>query len=375
MAGTIEPGMGQIFLSHTTTDKPIVNRFSEALRHYDDFKCWLDTDRLFPGDDLLTMITEAVSASSHVIVFWSQNAFQKYESKKGVGDLSWLALEIRTAIAALLRLNRKPIFVRLDDSEFPNELVALFSWSLRIEAIGLLDSSRFDHDLIVWRAANSIVGTIRGRNPLYPPLDMHLNRNGKPVTKARRSFLNYTWVGGTGGNRSGSNYIESLDIYIKKELRGTLVPAVKGDDGGLAYRFSIPSHTAGGWWYAKIFFGPADVGWRTVDLSEYREMRFNARAGNTGAPLCVSFVDNQVSPKAPGHYHETSMQLFTLGNFWRSGSPWILKLDDLDWTAKGYQWNIESVDRGNVNAITLGNGGQTWEPGARWVELKNIVFL
>jgi TIR domain len=365
----------QVFLSHTHADKSVVNRFFEGMRQFSDIRPWIDENELQAGDDLLESLTRAISMSSHVVVFWSKNAFSKYESRRGVGDLSWIALEIRTAIQVLLRINKKIILVRLDDSGFPDELVALFSWRLSVDAIGSTDHSRSDRDRILWRATNSIIGSVRGRNPIYPATKLLPNRNGNPKKKSGYYYFEHSWIGGHDGQKSGVHYIDGLDVYHKQEHRGTVVPAVKYADGSFGFRFSIPNHTSTGWWSVAISFGLGNVGWRTVNLRNHGEMHFTARASDAGAPLSVSFTDNHQGSKSRSGHQETSRQIFRLGSIWRAGSPWILNLNELDWSINGFPDNTQAVNREEVLQIVFNNGGERWEPGIRWIEVKDIVIL
>ncbi len=379
----------QLFLSHTGANKTLVHRFNATLRHYKDIVTWFDSSSLLHGDDLQNEIARGISESSCVIVFWSSHALQKFESNKGIGRLSWISFEIRTAIIISEKLDKRIIFIRLDDTELPVQLAGHFATSLWIDAIGLLDDSRKDHDLIVWRASSEIVGTVRRTRPIFVEPQLFLDKNRKPVRKKTSNgyyyYSDYTWIGGhdSNTNNKGINYIDGYDLFEKqtKIVRATLVPAVKYEDGSIGYRFSLPNHTSTGWWSAAISFALQGFGWRTVDLTSYKEIRFDARADSAGTPLAVSFTDNDLGSHTPSTHQETSSRIFEIGTFWRSGAPWILNLDELDWSIKGFDMgakgyrNTKDVDRQNVLQIVFNNGGKQWNPGFRWIEVKNIVIV
>jgi hypothetical protein len=223
------PGRILVFLSHTGADKPVVSRFCDALSEHKGIIPWLDERQLLAGDDLLG-ITKEVVRSDHVIVFWSKHALRKHKSGRGVANLSWVGLEIRTALEELRRRNRKFALVRLDDAAWPTELKAVFEYRLYVDARGALDATRADRDMIIWRAVNAIVGSLRGRPPIYPTLELlKLEDIASPGTI--HIFFTHSWVMGHrgGGDAWRDDYIESS--FLVDPSSGHRVPAKQYPDG------------------------------------------------------------------------------------------------------------------------------------------------
>jgi hypothetical protein len=363
----------QVFLSHTSVDKPVVERFHETLRQYADIDPWLDK-RMLAGENMLATITRQVAGSDCVLVFWSQHALRKYNSGKGIGGMPWVAFEIWTALEAGQKRRQRFIVVRLDDTPLDLQLVAHFNLTKHVDARGLSGNPRPDHGLIMWRAGIEIVSSLRDRPPIFPTLKL-VRRNGRTLKRDHKYYFQDTWVDGYDRQGVRTNYIECL-------RPGQKAVAVKYDDGGLGYRFCLPNHVEGGFWTAAISFGVSDTDWHTVNLLKYKEMRFNARADKAGGPLAVSFADNHQGSVTESGHQETSNKIFHLGYCWQPGAPLVLRLDELDWSIKGFagnpggnKGNKLDVNRSEVLQIVFNNGGRSWEPGFRWMEVKNIVIL
>lgn len=363
----------QIFLSHTSADKPVVERFYETLRQFDDVVPWLDKQML-AGEDMLATIARQVASSDSVLIFWSRNALKKYRSAEGVGTMPWIAFEIRTALEAGRKQKRRIMVVLLDDTPLHDELIGSFSLTKYIDAKGLLGNPKADHGLIMWRAGLEIVGALRNRRPLYPTLKL-LRRNGRLLKKNHQHYFGDTWVEGYYGGQPRPGYIECL-------RPGNKVPAVKCDDGGFGYRFCVPNHTADSYWVAAISFGVSDTGWHTVNLTDYEEMRFNARADTAGIPLSISFTDNHLGSVTESGHQETSNMIFQLGNRWKPGGAFILRLDALDWSINGFaggkgqnKGNKLDVNRAEILQIVFNNVGLSLKPGSHWIEVRNVVIV
>ena len=365
----------RVFLSHTSVDKPFVKRFSEAFKTYQDVRVWLDEDNVGVGDDLLAKVNSAVAASDAVIFFWSKNAAERYETKV-IGNHSWIASELRVAYQAGVSKERKFVIVRMDETPLHTDLQTL-GFIRNVHAMKLLSCPPNETDPVIWRACVEIVAGLRGIPALFPTLVLH-QQDGKPVEKNGMNYFIHTWVDGF-SPKDGRSGDEHLDIYQHfdregKRGEGGMVAAQKSNDGSLCYWFSIPNHVAGAYWMASISFDLADFCWRAVDLTKYRELRFNAHADKNGIPLAVGFADNDPGADTPSGHQLTSSKVFSLKSWWHSGG-FVVDLDELDWSVKGHADNTRPVNRSNILSLGFSNCGQTWESGRRFVKIGYVALL
>ena len=112
-----EPFAYDVFLSHSSKDKPAVRALAERLRA-DGLRVWLDEWAILPGDNIPLAIEDGIQRSRILILFMSANAFGS----------DWVHLERH---AVLFRdpanRNRRFIPLRLDDAKIP-DLIAQFAY-------------------------------------------------------------------------------------------------------------------------------------------------------------------------------------------------------------------------------------------------------
>lgn len=367
----------QVFLSHSSVDKPIVRLFHHTLKYYRGIDSWFDEVKLLWNQDLLSTLTSEVRKSQYVVLFWSNSVLNKYPNHSAIGSLSWVALEVRSALLAIEgRPDVQLIIVRLDDSVFPDELHPVLRTRLFVDGRGLLDETRSDRDQIVWRCVTEIVGTIRGLKPLYPTLEL-LKRDGTVVRRGAQAYLAHVSC----GSNMHPGYIDYYDSDPAGLAMSGSIPAAEYVDGSLGYRFSISQHVSRGFWWAAISFAKGATGWAPIDLTKYSEMLFDARADLIGVPLSVSFADDSLGDQTECNHQETSSQVFRLGQLWKTGRPWTVDLNELDWSKNGFvnhsgvRTNTKDVERENVLQLCLNNGLYAMPEGSRWIEVKNIVLL
>ena len=142
-----------VFLSHSSKDKPVVRPLAERLRA-DGLRVWLDEWELRPGDHIQASIEDALERSLRVLVLcMSANAFGS----------DWSQLE-----AGVFRfrdpLNRDPRFVplRLDDAVIEGSLAGLVYVDWRKKSRGKRITRGFSR-----RAGRPIEGE-SPREPMHP---------------------------------------------------------------------------------------------------------------------------------------------------------------------------------------------------------------
>ena len=93
-----------IFLSHSSKDKPAVRELAERLRR-DGLRVWFDEWEIRPGDPILLKIEEGLEQSRTLVLAMSRNAFAS----------EWVTLERHTAMFRdPTNQRRRFIPVRLD---------------------------------------------------------------------------------------------------------------------------------------------------------------------------------------------------------------------------------------------------------------------
>jgi cellulose biosynthesis protein BcsQ len=105
----------QIFLSHSSQDKPLVRELYKRLTR-DGFSVWLDEKELLPGQDWEREIQKAVEKSDVVLVCLSNQAV----TKEG-----YIQKELRFALDITLERPESTVFlipVRLNDCEVPRRI-------------------------------------------------------------------------------------------------------------------------------------------------------------------------------------------------------------------------------------------------------------
>jgi small GTP-binding protein len=113
-----------VFLSHSSQDKPIVRELAERLRS-DGLKVWFDELEIKPGDSIFTKIEEGLEQSRVLVLFMSENSFGS----------DWVNLEANTfGFRDPLNKKRRFIPLRLDDSPIKGSLAQFLYLDWRPEA-------------------------------------------------------------------------------------------------------------------------------------------------------------------------------------------------------------------------------------------------
>lgn len=107
----------QIFLSHNSNDKPVVEDIGKWLTDK-DYTVWLDKWCMTPGDSLIEKIGEGIESSDKLVVFLSENSVDANWVKKEIA--TGLILELtedkglgsKFVIPALLKPCKIPIMLR-----------------------------------------------------------------------------------------------------------------------------------------------------------------------------------------------------------------------------------------------------------------------
>ena len=152
--------MAQLFLSHSSLDKPFVTRLAIDLLN-NDVPVWLDNWELAPGDSLLARIYEGLGTSDCIAVILSPHSLESQWVKKELrAALSKEEAEGRQVVLPLKIARCSPpleiadrIYVDLSDSYHFN----LEVFVNRLKALGLTGaSSSPERELIPLRFANGL---------------------------------------------------------------------------------------------------------------------------------------------------------------------------------------------------------------------------
>ncbi|HEX4607175.1 MAG TPA: hypothetical protein VH092_03135, partial [Urbifossiella sp.] len=305
------------------------------------------------------------------VLFWSRAGAEALNRKDGIDGRSRLRRRIQEAARAAN--GGGFVYVRLDDTAWPGPGPPP-PVRADVDSRGARDPTRVDREHTVWWATVQVVAALRGVVPLRPSLEFVLDGGGRPVQRDGYRFFAHTALGGAGGGRQGAEYVESLEVVHPDGHAGLKVPAAGYGDGTYGYRFSVPDNVTRGYWWSALSFG-LGYGWRTVDLSGYRELRFNARADGPCRPIAVSLTDNDQQALTPHRHNETGPMRFEVDTLWRPGSPFIVPLGELDWSIDGFPGNQGPVNRREVLQVAVSPYLRPWPPGRRWLEVKDMVFI
>lgn len=106
--------LGQIFISHTSADKPFVRRLAARLVK-SDFQVWLDEHDLIAGDPLPESVSKALQAAKVILVV---------VSKKSVAS-KWLRYELNVATDRMIKGECRVIPVVIDETPLPTEVIGV----------------------------------------------------------------------------------------------------------------------------------------------------------------------------------------------------------------------------------------------------------
>ncbi|WP_084251834.1 toll/interleukin-1 receptor domain-containing protein [Bradyrhizobium sp. AT1] len=115
--------MSNVFISHSSNDKPFVKRLASALAS-EGFPVWLDSWKLELGDSLTDRIYDGIDSSSMVLLVVSRHAI----------DSGWVNRELNAALSREEQVGRKFLVpIKIDDCQAPlkvaDRLYADFSTS------------------------------------------------------------------------------------------------------------------------------------------------------------------------------------------------------------------------------------------------------
>jgi hypothetical protein len=109
-----------VFLSHRSTNKPVVEAIGRSLRRL-GVRIWLDRERILPSDSIGLSINGGLLHSSHLALFWSKDCI----------GAPWIDRELGAAVTLCVQ-EKKPLFViTLDSTPVP----AIIGDLLRISVV------------------------------------------------------------------------------------------------------------------------------------------------------------------------------------------------------------------------------------------------
>lgn len=107
-------GLGKIFLSHSSVDKPFVRKLEKRLID-EGFETWLDEKVLLVGDALVPTIAHAINQSRAVIIVVSNASIHS----------KWLRYELNAATQRMIQGGCRVLPVVIDDVDVPSEIATL----------------------------------------------------------------------------------------------------------------------------------------------------------------------------------------------------------------------------------------------------------
>lgn len=110
----VSPGLGRIFLSHSSADKSFVRKLVRKLED-EGYDVWLDEKELLVGDALVTHISHAINEAKVVLVVVSQTSIRS----------QWLSFELNAATQRMISGGCRVLPVLISDVEPPPEMQGL----------------------------------------------------------------------------------------------------------------------------------------------------------------------------------------------------------------------------------------------------------
>ncbi|HRW10048.1 MAG TPA: toll/interleukin-1 receptor domain-containing protein, partial [Caldilineaceae bacterium] len=152
-----------VFLSHSSKDKPTVRALAERLRA-DGLRVWLDEWVIEPGDMIGLKIEEGLTQSRTLILCMSQHAFAS----------DWVTMERHTVLFRdPANSQRRFVPLRLDDCTIP-DMIAQFAYvdwrTPNDESYSKLRrvcrSASSNADAAQAQIANTVLGPVKGADPV-----------------------------------------------------------------------------------------------------------------------------------------------------------------------------------------------------------------
>ena len=109
-----ESYLGNVFISHSSLDKPFVRRLDRRLRGV-GYQTWLDEHKIIAGDALASRIAEGVREAKVVLVV---------VSRKSIAS-KWLKYELNIATERMINGQCRVIPIVIGDAELPKEVLGL----------------------------------------------------------------------------------------------------------------------------------------------------------------------------------------------------------------------------------------------------------
>jgi len=107
-------GLGKIFISHASIDKPFVRRLTRRLKKA-NYSIWLDEHELVAGDPLGAKIAEALRRARVVLVVVSESSVKS----------KWLRYELNVATERMVKGECRVIPAVIGDVDLPPEVLGL----------------------------------------------------------------------------------------------------------------------------------------------------------------------------------------------------------------------------------------------------------
>jgi len=121
----------QLFLSHRSIDKPVVQDIARILKRY-GLRTWFDKDKLIPSDSVGLSINGGLQESTHFVLFWSANCV----------NAPWVEFELGAAITACVEAKKPILIVSLDETPVPASLAQYLRVNGRQETEGVASALR-----------------------------------------------------------------------------------------------------------------------------------------------------------------------------------------------------------------------------------------
>lgn len=158
--------MDEIFISHNSKDKPVVEPIAIKLaKIFGQNEVFYDSWSIKPGDGIIGKMNEGLENCRFVFFFVSINSLESY----------MVALEWQNAIMKASRGQAKLVPVRIDNCEMP----ALLLQTLYID----LFSNGLDTSL------RQMIELIKGDNTFHPQFAQVKNLSAKYITRTDRDII------------------------------------------------------------------------------------------------------------------------------------------------------------------------------------------
>lgn len=356
----------QLFVSYRWDDQPFVRAFVDELKGF-NYNVWIDRDNLRIGDSLVGDLSHAIGDSACFLLFLSDSAYKALLNHTGGFNIE---IEEIMSLRRSRALNGKPPAVFIVECEpFSDAQIADVSF-LRpfASTIRLKASEAFQ----AFRAGDAAPMRLTVREFVRQALHDELRLFPRAAKLADGAYL-LSWI-----VAGPHDQVEIRREHLEWEGEARPVIPLSTQRGRpclvLSAKHRLKKPIKDSWWCAGVGldFDPNGF-WKTIDITRYKTLQFEGRAGTLGGgkiegpqSLLVSLGDNS---RQASSWNKAPLSL--------SSAFWVYQFDldaHFGWAKNACSTNTAAVNRTAIQDIMFGHDLRLRSCEARF-EIRNISLV